>query len=688
MSVPIARAAIATTNSFSVAASTNDPSGVSWSVAPAPGTPGSNAGTFNPATTANGANVTYTPKGPGTFTVTATSVTNQTTSAAFTLYVSDLAGVYTYHNDVSRDGANTQEYALTPQNVQNHFGKLFSCQTDGAIYAQPLWVAGVTVNGAPHNVVYVATEHDSLYAFDADASPCQKLWSVSLIDTAHGGNAGETSVPDTAAGISPPAGTPPKGAPTPLSPLVGGSQASGDQAPEVGVTGTPVIDPASGTLYVVSKSVLCSPSPCTSTGNNKFYQRLHAIDITTGNEKASSPATIQAVYQVTAGGTTYTDTFDPQAQNQRPGLALANGTVYIAWSSHEDYGHYYGWVMGYNAATLQQTYVLNVAPKVDSTVPPLGGAGIWMGGGAPAADANGYVYLLTGNSTFDATSSCLNQSPSACDYGDSVLKLAAGGSALTVADFFAPQDEAADAQGDADFGSGGAELVVNLPPGSPVSQLLIGGGEGSSASTPSYLYVLNPAKLGGLESSSNPPWQKIPVSKPLDQDNGGVIYSTPAFWNNTLYLGPAAGQPLDAYQLDSSTGMFNTTPMQSTSPQGGYGFPGSTPSISASGSTNGIVWTLDNSQYCLPEDTDANNNEICGAAILHAYDAANFTNGKINELWNSSTVASDAAGHAIKFTVPTVANGKVYVGTQGTNIGWVDPSTVAGELDVYGVKPN
>ena len=600
--------------------------------------------------------------------------------------MTDLKGVYTYHNDTNRDGANTQEYALTPQSVNTTtFGKLFSCQVDGAIYAQPLWVAGVKMaDGSTHNVVYVATEHDSLFAFDADANPCQKLWSVSLIDASHGGVAGETSVPDTST-----VGSPPTGTPAQPPPLVGGANASGDQAPEVGVTGTPVIDPSTGTLYVVSKSVACSPSPCTASGQNTFYQRLHAIDITNGSERNGSPVQILATAHAKDGSTV---TFDSQAQNQRPGLALSNGVVYIAWSSHEDYGRFYGWIMGYDSATLQQKYVLNVSPNIDSSQEqgsggkPYGGAGIWMGGGAPAVDANGYLYLITGNGVFDATSSCLNQSPSTCDYGDTILKLSPGSGALTVADYFAPEDYTLDTANDADFGSGGAALVVNTS----VGQLVIGGGEGSTPGTSAYLYVLKASSLGGLEPQTgcSPACQKIQVGAPLDQDNGGIIYSTPAFWNNTLYLGTAAGQPLNAYQLNVSTGKFNITPIQSTSPQGGYGFPGSTPSVSASGTSNGIVWTLDNSQYCLPENVDTHGNQICGPSVLHAYDAANFNNGNLVELWNSSMVSADAAGHAIKFTVPTVANGKVYVGTQGTNIGWVDASTVAGELEVYGLKPN
>ncbi len=202
------------------------------------------------------------------YTVTATSVTSPTTSASTTFAITDLAAVATYHNDLARDGANTQEYALTTSTVNTStFGKLFSCTVDGAVYAQPLWLANVTVNGAKRNVIFVATQHDSLFAFDADnnTSPCTPLWNVSLIDSNHGGSSGETTVPSGMSGF-----------------LVGSG--NGDITPEVGVTGTPVIDPSTGTLYVVSKSVnLSGPT---------FYQRLHAIDITTGNEKFGGPANI------------------------------------------------------------------------------------------------------------------------------------------------------------------------------------------------------------------------------------------------------------------------------------------------------------------------------------------------------------------------------------------------------------
>jgi hypothetical protein len=335
----------------------------------------------------------------GVYTVTATSVADSSQSATATIAVSDLPGVYTYHNDLARDGANTQEYALTTSSVDTStFGKLFSCPVDGAIYAQPLWVANLTIGGAIHNVVLVATQHDSLYAFDADANPCVELWKVSLIDGNHGGTTGEMTVPSGVLGY-----------------LVG--KGTGDITPEVGVTGTPVIDPSTNTLYVVSKSM--------NSAGTSFFQRLHAVDLTTGNEKFSGPANITSSItfpRTGDGGSTVS--FNAQQQNQRPGLALVNGVVYVAWASHEDFAPYYGWVVGFSASTLAVTNVLNVSPNVQS-------GGIWMGGGAPAADANNNLYLLTGNAAFDATSG-------GNDYGDSLLQLSSG---LTVSSFFTPSDQ-------------------------------------------------------------------------------------------------------------------------------------------------------------------------------------------------------------------------------------------------------
>jgi hypothetical protein len=583
--------------------------GVTWSAT---------GGSFSLPATASGAASTYTaPATAGVYVVTATSVTDITKSISATIGVTDLSGVYTYHNNLSRDGSNPSEHALTTSNVSTTtFGKLFSCTVDGAIYAQPLWVANLAVGGVKHNVVLVATQHESLYAFDADVNttPCTPLWHVSLIDVAHGGSSSETSVPSGTSGN-----------------LVGAG--FGDISPEVGVTGTPVIDPSTNTLYVVSKSVIAS--------GPTFHQRLHGIDVTTGNEKFGGPVTIGGTYPGTHDGGA-TDTFSARQHNQRPGLALVNGIVYIAWASHEDNSPYYGWVMGYNASNLAQTAVVNVSPNV-------GYGGIWMGGGAPSADSNNNLYLITGNATFDANSSTAPNN----DYGDSFLKLS---SSLSVLQYFAPSDQANDNSSDNDFGSGGAAILVDQPSG-PVQHLVIGGGKDG------FLYLLNRDAMGGLGDSNA--WQRF--------NFGNSIFSTGAFWNNTFYMAGVGGH-LQAFSFNTSLGKFNTSNASQSSAT--YGFPGSTPSVSSSGATNGIVWALNNGNFC------TNQAAGCGPAVLHAYDGTNLG----TELWNSTLGAGNAAGNAVKFTVPTVANGKVYVGTRGNNTGGITSSTtIPGELDIYGL---
>ncbi len=542
----------------------------------------------------------------GTHTVVASSVAAPTQTASATVAVTDLTGVYTYHNDLARDGANTHEFALTPANVNtSSFGKLTSCAVDGVINGQPLWVANLTVNGAKHNVVFVTTQHDSLYAFDADAVPCQQLWTVSLIDAAHGAQAGETTVAYT---------------------LIGASE--GAVAPEVGITSTPVVDPTAGLLYVVSMSV--------NSAHSAYYQRLHAINLTTGAEKTGSPATIAGTYPTAAGGTV---SFDPHQHLQRAGLALVNGVVYVAFASQEDAGTWYGWMMGYqySGTSLTQTAVFNAAPNARE-------AGIWMSGGAPAADANN-LYVVTGNGGFN---------PPSNDYGDSLLQLTPS---LTVSQWFTPTNQLNDNQLDQDFGAGGAALLADLPAGSPVTHLLICGGKDGS------IYVLNRDLLGGYDDVHAV--QKI-------VNTGSQIFATGAFWNNTFYLGEFTA-PLKSYQLNASIPQFNLA--SSTSHQ--FAFPGSTPSVSAAGAQNGILWALDTSQYCTSQSPG------CGPTVLYAYDATNVA----TELWNSSKVPTDAAGFAVKFAVPTIANGKVYVGTRGNNKGVLGATSVAGELDIYGLKP-
>ena len=549
----------------------------------------------------------------GTHTIVATSIANATQSASAVAAVTDLVGVYTYHNNLARNGANTQEYALTTSNVNTAtFGKLASCPVDGAIYGQPLWVANLTVNGTKHNVIFVTTQHDSVYAFDADASPCVKLWSASLIDAAHGGLTGETSVPGTLVGMG-----------------------FGNILPEVGVNSTPVIDPSTSILYVVSKSI--------NSAQTTFYQRLHAIDLATGNEKTGAPATIAATYPGTGDGGTIV-TFDPRQENQRMSLALVNGVVYIAWASHEDTLPWYGWMMSYQfvGAALMQKSVLNVTPNVQQ-------GGIWMSGGAPAVDSNNNLYVITGNGGFDVGNPIAPNN----DYGDSLLQLS---TTLQISQYFTPSDELSDGQTDTDFGSGGAALLADLPAGNTVTHALICGGKDM------YLFVLNRDSLGGF---GNAYVQTI--------NFGYQIYATGAFWNGFYYLAGMDG-PLTAFQLNTTNAHFAQTSVSTQI----YQSVGTTPSVSSAATQNGVVWALETSHFCLPE------NHGCGPAVIHAYDANNMA----NELWNSALASSDAAGFAVKFMVPTVANGKVYIGTRGNNIGGADSSTsVPGELDIYGLKP-
>ena len=573
----------------------------------------------NPTVGLIGPSGLYTPgTAAGVHTIRAVSVAFPSLSASAIAATTDLPGIYTYHNDPARDGANVQEYALTPSDVNStRFGKLFSCGVDGVVYAQPLWVADLSVNGATHNVVFVATEHDSLYAFDADAHPCVRLWSASLIDVSHGGSAGETTVPAGVTGY-----------------LVG--RGAGDLAPEVGVTGTPVIDLGSGTLYVISKSV--------DPAQVKFYQRLHAIDLKTGNEKPGSPATVAATYPGSGDGGN-TVTFNPGPENQRAGLALVDGVVYIAWTAHEDVPPWYGWVIGYSysGAAFTQVAVFNTAPAAQ-------GGGIWMAGGAPASDSNGDLYLVTGNGAFDAAADAAPNT----DYGDSLLRLSG---TLGLLQYFTPSDQATDSGEDLDFGAGGAAVLADLP-SERIPRLLICGGKDGS------LYLLNRDSLGGFGDSLAV--QKI--------DFGHRIFGTGAYWNSNYFLSGDNG-PLMDYLLNAGVeqvGLLGSSAHV-------YGFGGSTPSVSAAAKQNGIVWTLDNAQYCL------GNAPGCGPTVLYAHDATHVA----TELWNSGIVAADAAGYAVKFSVPTVANGKVYVGTRGNNTGGPSGSTtVAGELDVYGLRPN
>jgi hypothetical protein len=561
------RAALTTgqTQTFAATVTGNSVTTVTWEV---DSIPGGNASVG----TVTAAGVYSPPSSAGSHTVVARSVADSTASASATVFITDLAGVFTYHNDLSRDGVNSHEYALNTSTVKaSTFGKRFACAIDASAYAQPLWVANVAIGGGTHNVLIAATVHDTVYAFDADAAPCTTYWSKSVLAS------GETWVNNMDVGGSP------------------------DLAPDIGIVGTPVIDPATNTIYVVSKS----------KNGTTIHQRLHALNLIDGTEKFGGPQEIAATFS----GISYS----PVSQNQRAGLALLNGVVYIAWGSHGDIGTYYGWIMGYNAATLAQVSVFNDTPG-----PGMGG--IWMAGGAPAADSSNNLYVITGNGNFDG----------ATLFGDSFLKLSTPG--LSVLSFFAPADQASLDSGDTDFGSGGATILVDQPSG-PVQHLAIGGGKEGT------LFVLNRDNLGGNTNNDSGAVQSFSL--------GNRIFATPAFWQNTLYVGLDSDH-VKSYTFNSTTGQFNTSPA-SQSPST-FGFPGSTPSISSQGTSNGIVWATEKGT---------------GPSVLHAYDATNLG----TELWNSANSSADQAGQAVKFTVPTVANGKVYVGT-------------VGEISVYGLAPN
>ncbi|MGH8316083.1 MAG: putative Ig domain-containing protein, partial [Steroidobacterales bacterium] len=461
--------------------------GVSWSAS---------GGSFSSMTSASGTAVTYTaPSAAGVYTVTATSVTDMSQSASFTVGVTNLAGVFTFHNDLSRDGANTSEYALTTANVNTStFAKLFSCAADGAIYAQPLWVANFAIGGAKHNVVVAATMRDSVYVFDADANPCHIYWHTQFIP------AGETFVANTDVSTS-------------------------DIFPDIGILGTPVIDSAASTIYVVTKTK--------TTPGAIIHQRLHALSLLDGSERAHSPVEIDSTITVPGnceGGASVA--FNTLTENQRPGLALVNGVAYVSWASHGDNDPYHGWIMGYRTSDLNRVSVFNTSP---SAAEGLGycRAGIWMSGGAPAADSANNLYVLTGNGIWDGTSA----------FGDSILKLSTA-SGLTVSDWFTPTNQLSLDGNDTDLGSGGAAILVDQASG-PHPHLLIGGGKQG------VLYLIDRTNLGHFNSGGTDM-----VVQPLSVSGGS--FSTPAFWNNTLfYFGSgSAGQ---SYSFLTASNTFSTS---------------------------------------------------------------------------------------------------------------------------------
>ena len=510
--------------------------------------------------------------------------------------------VTTQHYDNTRSGSYTTETQLTPSTVTpSNFSRLFSQSVDAQIYAQPLYMQNVNIGGTTHNVVFVATENDTVYAFDADtnggtnASP---LWKASMLTSAHGAASGATAIPQ-------------------------GDVSTTDITPIIGITGTPVIDPSTNTIYLVSAS----------KENGSYVQRLHALDITSGAEKFGGPVLLSGTVSGNGNGSSGgTLTFDQKWHNNRAGLLLLNGIVYIAFAAHGDNGPWHGWILAYNASTLKQTSVwCSSANGI--------GAGIWMSGSGIAADnlnptgnsPGGRLFVATGNGTFDAKTPYTNT----MDYGDSIVRLHLNNGVMTVADDFTPLNQSNLNGADEDVASGGV-LVLPDQSGAHTHLLFQTGKEGR-------FYIVDRDTMGGFSSSSDNIAQEIPV-------NGGSgsfpiaagIWGMPAFFNNTMYIW-GKNDVLKTFPM--SSGKFPTS-ASSTGPTT-IGFPSPTPVISSNSGASPILWSIETDNFSSGTN-----------AVLRATDATNIG----NTLYDSSAKSSDNPGGAVKFNVPTVANGKVYVG--------------------------
>ncbi len=532
----------------------------------------------------------YTPPStPGAYTIVA-SLPNAKGFA--TVEVTSFPGTLTWRNDNSRSGVNSQELALAPATVSpSTFGKLFSCPIDGYAYAQPLYVPNLAIPGkGTHNVIFVATEKDSVFAFDADANPCVQLWQTSLI----------------------PAGS--QAIETPNFEIT-----NTDIVPFVGITGTPVIGLSTSALYVVAATQTIALNP-------NYSQQLYALDLATGQPEIQ-PAGVEFA---TLAGPSFG--FNPMLENQRPALLLDNGTVYIAFGSYGGLGDYHGWLFGYDSASLQQTGVFDVTPSAIQ-------GGIWQSGGGPSADSNHNIFVVTGDGPFDANRGGMS-------YSDSFLRLGMAGG-LSVSDYFTPCDQATLETAGEDVGAGAPVLLPDSAGSSSQPHLLIGGSKGGS------LYVVNRDNMGEFDSTC----PDSPTRVQTISVGAGPIMSTPLFWNNSVYVAAGNGNLMS---FPMSGGILASSPSASQSPET-LGPLGATPVISSNGTNNAILWLIDSSGALATPNTPA---------ILRAYDPNNLS----KEIYNSAMAAAsrDTAGLAVKFSVPTVANAKVYVGTQT-------------ELDVYGL---
>lgn len=486
--------------------------------------------------------------------------------------------VLTYHNDNARTGQNLSEMTLTPANVNSTlFGKIGFYSVDGKVDAQPLHLENIAIpNNGVHDVLYVPTEHDSVYALDANTGA--QLWKVSLL------LAGETPTDERHCGLV---------------------------APEIGITSTPVIDRRQGAIYLIAAS---------KDASGNYFQRLHALDVTTGAELFGGPKTVEATYPGTgdnsSGGNVM---FDAGQYLERAALLLLNGAVYTTWASNCDYRPYTAWIIGYDAATLDQKTVLNLTPNGTQ-------GAIWMSGAGPAADNTGNIYLLDGNGTFD-TNLDKDSFPIDRNFGNAFLKISTSGG-LTVADYFEMNNEQVENDEDHDLGSGGAMVLPDFTDGSgKVLHLAVGAGKDSN------MYVIDRDSMGKFDPNSNNIYQEL-----TKQFSSG-IFSAPAYFNSAVYFGASYGT-IKLFNI--SNAKLSATPVSQTTNT--FGYPGASPSISANGTANAILWAVENGS----------------TAVLHAYDATNLT----KELYNSNQASSrDQFGAGNKFITPMIVDGKVFVGT-------------------------
>lgn len=498
------------------------------------------------------------------------------------------AQVLTAQYDNFRTGADLHETVLKPSNISSRdFGKLFSRTVDGDVFAQPLYVPSLAIPGVgKRNVVFVATEHDSVYAFDVNGVRDVPLWKASFVDPQRG----TTTLTEQEVSC----------------PFI---------TPEVGITPTPVIDAVSRTMYVLART----------KEHGVFVQKLHALDITSGKEKPGSPVVISATVRGSGDGAVGGRiSFDPLRENPRAALLLVGGEVYLTWASSCDVGPYHGWVMAYDAHTLRQRAVLNTSPDG-------GDAGIWQSDAGPAADDKGNVYIATGNGDFNGAK------PGGRDFGDSVLKLRLEGQRLVVRDYFTPFNQKVLDAKDWDLGSQGP-VLLSAQAGAHPHLLVLAGKEGK-------LYVLDRDKLGKFqEGADNPIVQSVKVKD---------AYGAAAYWNGHIFFTDRSDVTRD-FAIENGLLAANGMTARMSS-------PGATPIVSADGTKDAILWVVSTKEW--------NEAHMDRPAVLHAYDARDIT----HELYNSEQKSKrDRADMTVRFAVPTIADGHVFVGTRG-------------RLDVYGL---